>query len=284
MPIDVIGVLLESSFDLDPSYSSGFHLRGLFYRVLRSRDPGLSSRLHGFKGLAPYSISPLMRVEPKIYFFRVASYLTRLSDALIKAFSDVKHVELMNGSFRVVEISYKRLELEKLLEDSQPCRRYEIEFVSPTCFRRPCPYVPHHLLGFIARIMRLVGKPKSHYRFYPLPDPILMLRNLKRQWDQYAGLTLRVRGFTRWLEEGGVAVSGISNLRTHRLLDRARRRFFVGFTGKVRLSLPEDTFKEDAARAVNLLLRIGEETQVGVNRTAGFGVYRITKMLASPEK
>lgn len=279
MPIDVLGILLESGSDLDPGYSSGFHLRGLFYKVLRSHDPGFSSWLHGFGGLAPYSISQLMKVEPGIYVFRITSYLTRLSDALIKAFSRAERVELMGRVFRVAEISYKRLELEKLLKGSKPYTRYEIGFVSPTCFRRPCPYIPQHLLGFIARILKLIGRPRSHYRFYPLPDPVLMLRNLKRQWDQYAGLTLKVKGFTRWLEEGGVALAGVNGLKTHKFLSRTRNRFFVGFTGRVRLSLPKDTFREDAAKAVNLLLRIGEETQVGVNRTAGFGMYKIIRSL-----
>ena len=48
---------------------------------------------------------------------------------------------------------------------------------------------------------------------------------------------------------------------------------------RVRLSLPKDTFREDAAKVVNLLLRVGEETQVGVNRTAGFGMYKVIRSL-----
>ena len=282
MPIDVIGILLESNSNLDPGYSSGFQLRGLFYRVLRSYDPGFSSWLHGFRGLAPFSISQLMKVYPRVYFFRITSYLTKLSDALIKAFGRAGRIELLDNGFQVVEISYKRLDLERLMRDSKPYTRYELEFLSPTCFRRPCPYIPHHLLGFIARILKLMKRPRSHYRFHPLPDPILMLRNLRRQWDQYAGLSLRVRGFTRWLEEGGVAIAGVNGLKTHRFVNRTRNRFFVGFTGKVRLSLPKDIFREDAAKAVNLLLRVGEETQVGVNRTAGFGMYKITKSFLAP--
>jgi CRISPR/Cas system endoribonuclease Cas6 (RAMP superfamily) len=165
------------------------------------------------------------------------------------------------------------------MRDSKPYRRYELEFLSPTCFRRPCPYIPLHAMGLMASIMKLMGKPKSHYRFLPLPDPILMLRNLKRQWDQYAGLSLKAHRFSRWLEEGGVAISGVSEIRTHRILNCSRKRFFVGFTGKVRLSLPADIFREDCARAVNALFRAGEEMQVGVNRTAGFGMYKILKMI-----
>jgi len=278
LPIDSLGVLLERNPDFRPSFSLGFHLRGLFYRTLRSVDPGFSSWLHGYGGLAPFSVSPLIRVSPGLYLFKIASYLTKLSDMLVKAFGRLSEVKLSDKHFRVLEISYVRLDLEGLVRDSKPYTRYELEFLSPTCFRRPCPYIPLHTMGLVASIMRFMGKPKSHYRFLPLPDPILMLRNLKRQWDQYVGLSLRAHRFSRWLEEGGVAISGVSDIRTHRLLNRAKGRFFVGFTGRVRLSLPADVFGEDCAKAVNILLKIGEETQVGVNRTAGFGMYRILRM------
>lgn len=279
MPVDSIGVLLGCNHDFRPDFSSGFHLRGLFYRALRSVDPGFSSWLHGYKGLSPFSVSPLIRVDSGLYLFRITSYLTRLSDALVRAFGRLNEVELLNRRFRILEISCARLDVERLVRESAPYTRYELEFLSPTCFRRPCPYIPLHSMGVMASIMRLIGRPRSHYRFLPLPDPILMLRNLKRQWDQYAGLSLKVHRFSRWLEEGGVAISGVDEIRTHRLLNRARRRFFAGFTGRVRLSLPADIFREDCARAVNILLKIGEETQVGINRTAGFGMYKIIRML-----
>jgi len=279
LPIDSLGVLLECNPDFRPSFSSGFHIRGLFYKTLKSVDPGFSSWLHEYGGLAPFSVSPLIRVGPGLYLFKITSYLTKLSDMLVRTFGRLSEVELLNKRFRVLEISYARLDLDRLTRDSKPYTRYELEFLSPTCFRRPCPYIPLHAMGLMASFMRFMGKPKSHYRFLPLPDPILMLRNLKRQWDQYAGLSLKTHRFSRWLEEGGVAISGVSDIRTYKLFNRAKGMFFVGFTGRVRLSLPADIFREDSAEAVNVLLKVGEKTQVGVNRTAGFGMYKILKML-----
>lgn len=278
MPIDVIGALLAGNSNVRfDYYSSGFLLRGFFYRVLKSVDEGLASRLHEYMGLAPFSISPLLKVDSDVYFFRVTSYLTRLSDGVFKAFERVEDVKLNGARFKLIEISFKRLDLEKLRSEAKPYKRYEVEFLTPTCFRRPSPYIPLHELGILARFMRAVGRPKSHYRFYPLPDPVLMLRNLKRQWDQYAGLRLAGKRFSRWLEEGGVAISGLSDVKTHKLRDRIRGRFFVGFTGRVRLSLPDDVFSEKNGRIVNVLLKVGEESQVGINRTAGFGMYRIIR-------
>ncbi|MCS7132725.1 MAG: CRISPR system precrRNA processing endoribonuclease RAMP protein Cas6 [Aigarchaeota archaeon] len=276
MPVDVIGFLLTCDSKPILGYFSGFYLRGLFYRVLKSFDPVMATRLHEYGGLAPFSMSTLVEMDNGAYFFRITSYSTRLSDAILRSFSRIGELKLVNNMYYLLEISCKRIDLDRLVRDSEPLKRYEIEFITPTCFRRPSPYVPLHIVGFLARIMKLMGRPKSHYRFFPLPDPILMFRNLKRQWDQYAGVTLRCKKFSRWLEEGGIAISGVSDVKTHRVVDR-RKRFYVGFTGKVRVSLPEDTFSEENARAVNVLLKIGEETQVGINRTAGFGMYRILK-------
>lgn len=218
----------------------------------------------------------LTELDPEIYFFRVASYFTKLSDVIIKSLSRFGTLKIEDGTYRLIEISCKRIDLDGLVRNAEPLKRYEVEFITPTCFRRPSPYIPFHIVGFFARLMRIIGRPKSHYRFFPLPDPILMLRNLKRQWDQYAGVSLRGKRFNKWLEEGGIAISGASDIKTHKITDK-RNRFFVGFTGRVRFSLPEDTFSEENAKAVNILLRVGEEVQVGVNRTAGFGMYRILK-------
>ncbi|MEM1730848.1 MAG: CRISPR system precrRNA processing endoribonuclease RAMP protein Cas6 [Ignisphaera sp.] len=277
MPIDVFGFILTSNSRSRLGYSSGFYLRGVFYNVLKSTDPAMATRLHEYGGLAPFSISMLIEIDANTYFFRVASYLTRLSEIILKSFTKHRELKIMDNAYQLIEISCKRIKLEELIRNAEPLRRYEVEFISPTCFRRPSPYIPLHAVGFFAKIMKFIGGPRSHYRFYPLPEPVLMFRNIKRQWDQYAGVTLIGRRFTKWLEEGGVAISGVSDIKTHRLLDRRRKRFFVGFTGRVRLSLPEDTFIEENARAVNVLLRIGEETQVGINRTAGFGMYKILK-------
>jgi len=277
VPVDVVGVLVTSDPGFTPSFSSGFHLRGLFYRLLRKSDPQLASRIHDFRGLAPFSVSPLLQLHPGASYFRITSFTTRLTNALLESLKNCSEIELMGKTLHVTELSYSRIDTDKLLREADEFTGYELEFISPTCFRRPCPYIPLHVLGIFARIMGFMKQPKSAYRYYPLPDPILMLRNLKRQWEQYTGTTIRSKRFTRWLEEGGVALSGVDKIRTHRFIHKKRKVFAVGFTGKARISLPENTFKREEAKIVNALLRLGENTQVGINRTAGFGLYKIVK-------
>lgn len=275
--VDIIGVIASSPLEYYQKYSSGFSIRGLFYRILKVSDAVLASRVHEYRGLAPFSASPLIKLENNIYYFKYTSFDSRITRALLEYFKKNDEVKLFGTKFYVNEITFKSIDLKKLLQESYPYDKYEVEFISPTCFRRPCPYIPLHTLGFISKMLRIIGRPKSTYRYYPLPDPILMLRNISRLWREYGGVTIKSRKYTRWLEEGGVALSAVENIRTVKLLHRKGKAFIVGFIGKARLSLPHDTYDEEYARVTNTLLRLGEEVQVGVNRTAGQGLYKIIK-------
>ncbi|MEM2017246.1 MAG: CRISPR system precrRNA processing endoribonuclease RAMP protein Cas6 [Nitrososphaerota archaeon] len=279
MSIEVVGVIAYSELEHYPVFSSGFHVRGLFYKILKSCNPVLALRVHDYRGLAPFSASPLFKLERNIYYFRFTLLDNRISTALLDFFKKFDEVELLNSKFYLNEVTYKSIDLKELLSESSPCKKYELEFLSPTCFRRPCPYIPLYTLGPLSHMLRFFGRIKSTYRYYPLPDPILMFRNLARIWREHGGVTIHSRRFSRWLEEGGIALSAIQDIKTHRLMHKKRNAFIVGFTGRIRLSLPNDTFNEKYARIVHALLKMGEEVQVGVNRTAGFGLYRILKAI-----
>lgn len=277
MPIDVIGITTMPTDPLTLNGFSGFHARGLFYRLIKTVDPTLAAKIHDYKGIAPYSVSPIFKNPNGGYFIKFTSFTTRISKALIEALTTQENITISGKKMPIREIIVNRIDTDRLLKEATPTRRYTIEFITPTCFRRPSPYIPLHTMGILVRIMGLMNQPKSRYRYYPLPDPILMLRNLKRQWEQYTGTTIRSKRFTRWLEEGGIAVSATNNLKTHKLTHKTRRAFIVGFTGKVRISLPKDTYREEEAKIANALLKMGEQTQVGINRTAGFGIYKILR-------
>jgi len=120
LPIDSLGVLLECNPDFRSSFPSSFHLRSLFYKTLKSIDPRFSSWLHGYRGFGPILDITLIRVGLGIYLFKIASYLTKLSDAPVKAFGRLSEVELLNRYFHVLEISYARLDLERLMRGSTP--------------------------------------------------------------------------------------------------------------------------------------------------------------------
>ncbi len=277
MPIDLITARMRAVKNFRPRGFTGFTARGLFFKLLSQYEQGLASIIHDFKGIAPYSVSPIHIASNGRLEVRFTSFMTRISRALLDALSSRFDVTVFGERVRLEEVEVARVDVPRLMEDAKPVRGYIIEFRTPTCFRRPSPYIPLHTIGIFAKIMGLIGRPKSRYRFYPLPDPILMLRNLKRQWDQYIGGLFRGRRFTKWVEEGGVALAGVEGINTHRFVKRGGNNFLVGFTGRARITLPSDTYDPEHAKTVNILLRMGQYTQTGINRTAGFGVYRIVR-------
>ncbi|MGC8831453.1 MAG: CRISPR system precrRNA processing endoribonuclease RAMP protein Cas6 [Thermoproteota archaeon] len=48
----------------------------------------------------------------------------------------------------------------------------------------------------------------------------------------------------------------------------------MGFTSAVRFSIPKDIYAERFARLTDALMRLAEYSNVGGNRTAGFGVVK----------
>ncbi len=277
MPIDLITARMRPVEDVKSKGFTGFLARGLFFKLLSQYEQGLASVIHDFKGIAPYSVSPIFMTYNGRLEVRFTSFMTRISKALLDALSSGVNIKIAGGSVEVEEVEVARIDTLRLMKEARAISGYILDFKTPTCFRRPSPYIPLHTMGIFARIMGLIGRPKSRYRFYPLPDPILMLRNLKRQWEQYIGGLSKGRRFTKWIEEGGIAVAGVENINTHRFVKKGGDGFIVGFTGKVRITLPSDTYNQEYAKIVNLLLRMGEYTQTGLNRTAGFGVYRIVR-------
>ncbi|MEM4539815.1 MAG: hypothetical protein QXF02_06595 [Candidatus Korarchaeota archaeon] len=99
----------------------------------------MAAQLHDYRGLAPFLISPLMEIHQDVYFFRTTLYLTRLSEALLRPFSKVDRIKLVSNTYRIIEISCKRIDLDGLIKKSKPLRKYEIEFITPICFRKSSP-------------------------------------------------------------------------------------------------------------------------------------------------
>ena len=123
MPVDVIAVLMNSEDDFNPKSSSGFRVRGLFYRLLKESDPGLASRIHDYKGLAPFSVSPLLKIYSNTYYFRIMSFLTRITKAILESLKRRDEIEFMNRRLIMREIEFSRIDSNKLLKEAEEIRR-----------------------------------------------------------------------------------------------------------------------------------------------------------------
>lgn len=263
---------------------TGFIVRGIIYEMLKSIDPSLSENLHGLKRIAPLSTSQITIEFPKsrklvegaILSFRISALTEELSAKIVSYLTENTNLTLKikDGEAKLAELSVSTLNPKKILEEAKPIKSFSIDFLTPTFFRQSitrkcCQYCPNpktkcpHL------------KPFKHYRYITLPDPYLIFRNLLRLWRKYTGIDLNHKEYIDWLLKGGITISGFPKLKTVRIYEHPTTpKWSVGFIGKVFFNLPEDTYNEEMAKITHALLEFGGHSNVGGNRTAGFGVIK----------
>lgn len=266
----------SAKHDISFQSFSGFASRGVFFDILSRTSCELVEELHKRKSIAPYSTSPIEFLEGgvtriayrKLPATRNASLRISLFDQTLykffkKAiFYGLSSLRLLNEECPLSEISIKAVDPKKLINKAEPIKHFSIKFRTPTVFRLT-PRGP----------IDKASKP-SPFRFYPLPDPILLTRSILRIWRNFFGQPPCGKDFDEWLTLGGVAISGYpSGLKTYRLYEHPHsNKWVVGFVGTVHYSLPDDTYDEKYAKIINGLLRLAEYTNVGVGKTAGFGM------------
>ena len=106
-----------------------------------------------------------------------------------------------------------------------------------------------------------------------LPRPELILNNLARIWNSFSGINVDSTTLYEWCEKN-VYVREVDIV--SREVDIGKKVKQVGFKGHVAFRVNEG----DYAEWINILLKFGEFSNVGVKRTFGMGVIQVldTKM------
>ncbi|MBE8540205.1 CRISPR-associated endoribonuclease Cas6 [Geoglobus acetivorans] len=233
---------------------SGAYVRGFVYWVLGRMDRAFAERLHSSRGISPFSVTPVMLndypvsslEEGKEYRFSITFFVPEIGEALRDYLISANSVY-----FTAVENPLRRVRVRYVdmgsLEEG-PTTKFRVDFVSPCYFRMP----------------------SNSYRFVPMPMPELMFRSLARLYSAF--IEEVPADYRRWLDEGGIAVSGLK-IETEKVLLK-KSKWAAGFTGWVNFSMPDDLYSEQHARLTAKLLRFGEYSNVGGGRTSGLGVMR----------
>ncbi|MEM3523773.1 MAG: CRISPR system precrRNA processing endoribonuclease RAMP protein Cas6 [Thermoproteota archaeon] len=261
---------------------SGFAVRGVLFGSLKRVDEQLTLRLHSQKAIAPYSVMPVEVLQgqyssfvfngfgrPAMIRFKITVFEPNLMNVLTQALlsSGLPSVRLVEVDTVVTEIQVNQISFEKILEEAKPVRRFEVLFRTPCYFRRSV------VTDSSNPALKNVRLP---YRAVPLPEVNLMFKNLARLWKRFSGMSLDYKDYISWVERGGVALAGFPRgIRTVRVYEHPKsNKWVMGFIGAVRFSIPGDMFTEKHARFTDALMRLAEYTNVGGNRTAGFGVVK----------
>ncbi|MEM1706552.1 MAG: CRISPR system precrRNA processing endoribonuclease RAMP protein Cas6 [Thermosphaera sp.] len=278
---------------------SGFASCGIFYNLIRSVDECLAEKLHSSKKLAPWASSPLILEYPSRVVYRrlPAPSIARVSftimdDKLCEVFKQTilrsqLYVELVNVKAKVIGVSVNTYKFSDLASSSKPLpERFAVRFLTPTAFRRSiydcCPSCPHYLEYLCAvKRGRRMDEPCKHAVkcmrvVVPLPIPSLMFKNLARLWSAFSKVSLDVWSAARWAENAlmiaGFPKPGIWTVRVYE--HPTTNKWIVGFMGTVRFAVRREVYDERKAKIATALLRMAEMTNVGLRRTAGFGMIR----------
>jgi CRISPR-associated endoribonuclease Cas6 len=274
--------------EIELKHFSGFIARGLFFNIISGSNSNFAVEQHEKRQMAPYSCSPLMTQNEKgrrvLYrkvcrrFFVSFAFLDNsISNAFVEHFTrqDALQLSISNTKVELDELRVFNYPYSSLVtSNDDTLRGFTVDFITPTSFRKPHPFYP---LRYIRKMYpNIVSDMKSKYRFYPVPDPQLLFRNLLRIWKRFSDYRLPYEDYVSWLDRGGVVIKGFENLRTQLFYEHeTTKKWIVGFVGRVAFSMPKDVYDKEMAGITHALLKFGELVNVGVGRTAGFGMFRV---------
>lgn len=267
------------------NYFSGYYARGIFYSTLRKVDPALAEQIHNSRSLSPFSSTALMiehenhrfivfnRVDkPCFSTFGYSIFLPEIAKKIMESVLQEGTISLLDQKISLNAAEIREWKWGDFINFSKPVKKFDLVFMSPTYFRLP----PTLVERYDAKSKLLSKKEKSPYRYYPLPDPSLLVRSISKLWRMFSPIKLDLTGLISWIGAGGLVVSGFpKGIRTYKLYEHEKAdKWIVGFTGKVCFSIPNDLFNKDSARNLDALLRFSEFSNVGGGRTAGLGMVK----------
>ena len=258
---------------------TGFLARGFVYSIIKSVDEEYATLLHDKRiaKYSPFSTTPFYTITRKrivIYPRKVmrgtsfAFDVKILDDDLARIYmrgvSDISEVQL--GKMGRAQLCSTSVKVVKLLETKNIASipsKFRVSFFTPTYFR--------------VRVPRTLRKKcrKMRTRLLPLPEPTHMFTNLFNLWNACFKHKVREE-YLEWLIQYPILISRIKGLDTHKVYEHPMKGVFaIGFTGTVYYAFAEDVYDERMARITFQLLRLAEYSNVGGNRTAGFGWVKV---------
>jgi len=251
---------------------SGYVTRGIFFDLIKSVDEAMAEKLHSSKDISPYSLTPVeifssegmkfvyKRCEAPVRGrFRITVMRDDLSSILKEAIMSRDLINFVDKKAAITEISVREFNFHDFLDNAKPVRKFSVLFRTPCYFRL---------------LSAKEGRKKGQYRAYPLPDPALLLRSALRLWMKFSDAKFDYEKFLDWVNGGGVSISGFpKGIRTVRVYEHpTTNKWNIGFMGRVHYSIPEDSYNPRFSSIVDALMSFSEISNVGGNRTAGFGV------------
>ena len=238
---------------------TGYISRGLLLTMIRRIDPSEAQELHEPQVQKPYSVTPL-RFKSKTRtaegYVLDPAFPCRVGFRFLVDEPVRKVIEYLAGreSLTIFDTSFKVASLQlnsktyQELESVEPVHSFKLSFRSPT----------------------YLSSMGSKYDCL-FPDPVLVFSSLMRLWDECS--TSRqfgkegLKAYKEWLERH----IGVSEYNLGTVLADMGRKKAVGFEG---WATYETSAQDEWNKATVTLARFAEYSNIGGNRTGGFGETR----------
>ncbi|AFU57336.1 putative CRISPR-associated protein, Cas6 family [Candidatus Nitrososphaera gargensis Ga9.2] len=239
---------------------TGYVARGLALHILNRVDPALSQDLHEPNAIKPYSVTPLyFRSTKKLAdgyqldastpcIFKIRFLDDRIAKSAIDYFSSNESLMIYDTAFKVSSLTIKSEDFTKV-QDSKLFRLY---FETPT-----------HLAKIGSKFDQV------------FPEPLSVFPNLMRAWDSCMPEKFGKKVFEKYKEwmEKNVTVSAYD---LHTLTVTAGKTLKIGFTGWCAYRIDDSSENPQFRLITNKLAKFAEYSNVGMERTAGFGVVKLS--------
>jgi CRISPR-associated endoribonuclease Cas6 len=235
---------------------TGYVARGLALNILNRVNPALSQDLHEPNALKPYSVTPLYFRSTKKYvdgyqldpstpcILKIRFLNDKMAKSALDYFSSNESLMIYDTHFKVASLTIRTEDFSKV----QNAERFRLIFDTPT-----------HLSKIGSKFDQL------------FPEPNVVFSHLMRVWDvcmtDKFGKEMHEK-YKAWIEKS-MTVSGY-DLRTLTVTGKSMK---IGFVGWCAYRIDEDSESNSELSSVtNKLAKFAEYSNIGMERTAGFGV------------
>ena len=263
MPTEfVLEMYAAKAFSL-PAFT-GYVSRGIFLNMLRWVNPNLSEEYHKPNIMKPYSVTPLYfkhAKEKKVeegrrlldpnYPCIMRIRLLRDEDAtyILNYFREKDTVTVYGETLHISSISVQTKSYEELEKESKPIEKFRLYFKTPTY---------------------LASLGSGYHELFP--NPIKVFPNLMRLWDQHTTTKKfgkeKLQEYKEWLTKN----IGVAEYKLKTRLAHMGKKKATGFVGWITY---ETKTMDEWSKTTVMLAKYAEYSNIGGNRTGGFGVAKV---------
>ncbi|MEM2178325.1 MAG: CRISPR system precrRNA processing endoribonuclease RAMP protein Cas6 [Candidatus Methanomethylicaceae archaeon] len=267
---------------------SGLSIRSLFYDFILKKIFD-SNKIHEFKGLKPFSVTPLYRSENDSYYiyqsgdkfidgyFRIVFLSVKNIHEVIDKLSRDVDIEIDEEVCKIDNIEYSIVSYNDLIRELKIMDNFIIEFLSPTILRSPSYYIK---LVKENNEFKPIVKTKWRKRgiYLPLPYPQLIFKSIIRCFKKFSEIeNYPYDEINEFVNNDGIMLSGYPNGIKTMAIKVSKKEAYIGFVGKVQFTINKTILNmyENVIKYIPQLLKYAEYSNIGGNRLSGFGWVKV---------